>query len=201
MVHKSNGPYLKGSLDADRARALHMKNRAVGSQPTVPATNLASHYTTNVGIGNPPTYYNLIVDTGSSNTFCGTGTKYVRTKTSIPTGQNLSVPYGSANLEGIEYLDQVTLAPNLVITNQSIGDALSYSGIQDVDGAIGLGPVGLTNGTLSPDDNATIPTVMNNAASQGLIEHQVLGVFFAPANSENDTSEPSSVLSILNFHI
>jgi len=94
--------------------------------------------------------------------------------------------------------DQVTLAPNLVITNQSIGDALSYSGFQDADGVIGMGPVGLTNGTLSPDDNATIPTVMNNAASQHLIEHQVLGVFFAPTSSDNDTSKQSSMFSILN---
>jgi len=66
------GPYLKGSTDADRARAIHLKSRVAGGPNTVPATNLAYvQYTTSVGIGNPPTYYNLVVDTGSSNTFCG----------------------------------------------------------------------------------------------------------------------------------
>lgn len=66
------GSYLKGSPDADRARAAFLKSRATCGPATVPATNLAYvQYTTSVGIGSPPTYYNLVVDTGSSNTFCG----------------------------------------------------------------------------------------------------------------------------------
>jgi hypothetical protein len=88
-------------------------------------------------------------------------------------------------------LDQVTLAPNLVIANQSIGDAMSYADFEGVDGIVGVGPVILTQGTLSPDTNALIPTVMNNLVSQGLIEDQILGVHFAPATSYSDTSEPS----------
>jgi hypothetical protein len=66
------GSYLKGSPDADRARAVYLKSRAASGPTTVPATNLAYvQYTTSVGIGSPATYYNLVVDTGSSNTFCG----------------------------------------------------------------------------------------------------------------------------------
>ncbi|KAG6381803.1 acid protease [Boletus reticuloceps] len=183
------GTYLKGSPDADRARAAFLKLRTASGPTTVPATNLAYvQYTTSVGIGNPPTYYNLVVDTGSSNTFCGTGTPYVRTSTSIPTGEAVNVTYGTGYFSGLEYLDQVTLAANLVITNQSIGDALSYADFQGVDGIVGVGPVDLTLGTLSPDTNAAIPTVMNNLVSQGLIENQVLGVYFAPATSYSDTS-------------
>lgn len=71
---KHTGSYLQGSPDADRARTAFFKSRAsTPSGPTtVPATNLGYlQYTTSVGFGNPPTYYNLIVDTGSSNTFCG----------------------------------------------------------------------------------------------------------------------------------
>ncbi|KAF8448784.1 acid protease [Boletus edulis BED1] len=183
------GTYLKGSPDADRARAAFLKLRTASGPTTVPATNLAYvQYTTSVGIGNPPTYYNLVVDTGSSNTFCGTGTPYVQTSTSIPTGEAVNVTYGSGYFSGLEYLDQVTLAANLVITNQSIGDALSYADFQGVDGIVGVGPVDLTLGTLSPDTNAAIPTVMNNLVSQGLIENQVLGVYFAPAVSYSDTN-------------
>ncbi|KAN0088325.1 hypothetical protein V8E55_005382 [Tylopilus felleus] len=62
-----------------------------------------------VGIGYPPTYYNLTSDTGSSNTF-------------------LWVDF-----------DQVTLGPSLVIPSQSIGGALSFTGFEGVDGIIGLG--------------------------------------------------------------
>ncbi|KAG9313431.1 acid protease [Chiua virens] len=184
-----SGSYLKGSPDADRARAALLKSFAYGGPTTVPATNLAYvQYTTEVGIGNPPTYYNLVVDTGSSNTFCGTGGPYVRTNTRIPTGEYVNVTYGSGYFSGIEYLDQVMLAPNLVITNQSIGDALSYADFEGVDGIVGVGPVDLTQGTLSPDTNATIPTVMNNLYSQGLIEDEVLGVYFAPSTNYSDTN-------------
>lgn len=83
----------------------------------------------------------------------------------------------------------MTLAPNLVITNQSIGDALSYADFEGVDGIVGVGPVDLTQGTLSPDTNALIPTVMNNLVSQGVIENQILGVYFAPSTNYSDTSE------------
>ena len=66
------GEHLKGSPDADRARAAFLKSRATSGSAIVPATNLRYlEYTTSVGIGNPATYYNLVVDTGSSNTFCG----------------------------------------------------------------------------------------------------------------------------------
>ncbi|KAN0088293.1 Aspartic peptidase domain containing protein [Tylopilus felleus] len=184
-----SGAYLKGSPDADRARAAFLKSRTATGPTTVPATNLAYvQYTTSVGIGNPPTYYNLVVDTGSSNTFCGTGTPYVRTSTSIPTGQDVNVTYGTGYFSGLEYLDQVTLAPNLVITNQSIGDALSYASFEGVDGIVGVGPVDLALGTLSPDTNATIPTAMNNLVSQGLIEDQIFGVYFAPSTNYSDAN-------------
>lgn len=66
------GSYLHGSPEADRARAAFLKSRTNDGLATVPATNLAYvQYTTSVGIGSPATYYNLAVDTGSSNTFCG----------------------------------------------------------------------------------------------------------------------------------
>ena len=66
------GAYLKGAADADRARAAFLKSLAATGPTNAPATNLEYQaYTTSIGIGNPPTYYNLVVDTGSSNTFCG----------------------------------------------------------------------------------------------------------------------------------
>ncbi|KAG1718675.1 acid protease [Suillus paluster] len=180
---------LAGLPDADRSRAAFLKSFASGGPTTVPASNLAYvQYTTSVGVGSPPTYYNLVVDTGSSNTFVGTGTTYVQTSTSIFTGEDVNVTYGSGYFSGLEYLDQVTLAPGFVITNQSIGDALSYADFEGVDGIVGVGPVILTEGTLSPSTNELIPTVMNNALSQGLITQEILGVSFAPATSYNDTN-------------
>ncbi|KAG1747796.1 acid protease, partial [Suillus paluster] len=169
------GSYLRGSPHADRARASFLKTRTTGGSTTVPASNLAYvQYTTSVGIGSPATYYNLAIDTGSSNTFIGTGKKYVRTSTSVPTGQQVNVTYGLGSFTGVEYSDTVTLAPDLVIANQSIGDALQYADFEGIDGLIGVGPVDLTHHSLSPDTNALIPTIMNNALKQGLIRKQIL---------------------------
>lgn len=83
----------------------------------------------------------------------------------------------------------MTIAPDIVIKNQSIGDALEYADFEGVDGIIGVGPLDLTIGTLYPDINATIPTVMDNALQQGLIPTEILGVSFAPAIDYNDTSK------------
>ncbi|KAG0704600.1 acid protease [Suillus ampliporus] len=183
------GSYLQGSPHADRARASFLKCRQTGGPTTVPASNLDyAQYTTSVGVGSPATYYNLVVDTGSSNTFVGTGKTYVRTSTSIPTGQDVNVTYGSGFFSGVEYYDTVTLAPDFVIAMQSIGDALQYADFEGVDGIIGVGPVDLTQGTLLPDTDASIPTIMNNALKQGRIEKQILGVSFAPAMTGNDTN-------------
>ncbi|KAG2143546.1 acid protease [Suillus bovinus] len=181
--------HLAGLPDADRARAAVLKSFTSGGPKNVPASNLAySQYTTSVGVGSPPTYYNLIVDTGSSNTFVGTGTPYVKTSTSIFTHEKVNVTYGTGYFRGLEYLDRVTLAPGLVIKNQSIGDALSYADFGGVDGIVGVGPVGLTEGSLSTNVNELVPTVMDNALSQGLITKEILGVSFAPATSDNDTN-------------
>ncbi|KZT12610.1 acid protease [Laetiporus sulphureus 93-53] len=188
-VKNRTGAYMHGAPDAERARAALMKSRAKGEAATIPATNLAYvQYTALIGVGSPPTYYNLVVDTGSSNTFVGTGKTYVRTSTSIPTGQEVNVTYGSGFFSGYEYLDQVTIALGFVIKNQSIGDALEYADFEGVDGIIGVGPVDLTLDTLYPDVNAEILTVMNNAYEQGLISKQILGVSFAPADSYSDTN-------------
>lgn len=46
--------------------------------------------------------------------------------------------------------DTVTLGPDLVIKNQSIGVAKTATGFNDVDGILGIGPVDLTSGMASP---------------------------------------------------
>lgn len=65
---------LLGLPAAERLRATYFKTRdyAAGSTTTVPATQLAYvQYTLSVGVGSPPTYYSIVLDTGSSNTFVG----------------------------------------------------------------------------------------------------------------------------------
>ncbi|KAF8665498.1 hypothetical protein AX16_000513 [Volvariella volvacea WC 439] len=125
----------------------------------------------------------LLIDTGSSNTWVGAGRSYARTSSSVQTSNKVSVTYGSGSFSGTEFTDTVTLAPGLVITGQSIGVASTASGFDGVDGILGIGPVDLTQGTLSPATNSLVPTVTDNLFSQGTISQNQIGISFKPTTS------------------
>ncbi|KAG5718082.1 Polyporopepsin [Termitomyces sp. T112] len=152
-----------------------------------PIVNSATIYTATIGVGNPPTDYNLIIDTGSSNTWIGNNKAYIPTKTTVQTYEWVHVTYGSGFFSGHEYLDWVTLTDGLIITNQSIGVAWKTNGFFDnYDGILGIGPVELTRGTLLPLKNKTVPTVTDNAFSLHNIKENQVGIYFAPAATEED---------------
>ena len=77
--------------------------------------------------------------------------------------------------------DQVAISSDLVIQNQSIGVASTAQGFNDVDGILGVGPVDLTEGTVS--GNAPVPTVTDNLFAQGTIANDSLGIFYQPSTS------------------
>ncbi|KAF9183356.1 hypothetical protein BGZ49_004584, partial [Haplosporangium sp. Z 27] len=138
-----------------------------------------------VGIGNPPTTYQLLVDTGSANSWLGANQAYVKTSTSVKTSDSVTL----ANVfSGVEYLDQVSIG-DLVISSQSIGVATTVSRNTDfhgIDGFLGLGPADLSVGTLSPETEATIPTVVDNLFSNGAITANEIAISFVPSTSANN---------------
>jgi cathepsin E len=174
-------------LQRDQARAAALRasaessasasKRAVINQAV---NNVAVTYTATIGIGNPATTYELLIDTGSSNTWVGAGRAYVRTSTSVQTANQVSVTYGSGSFSGNEFTDQVTITSGLVIPSQSIGVATTATGFDGFDGILGIGPVELTLGTLSPATNDLIPTVTDNLFSQGTLTNNEIGVSFNP---------------------
>ncbi|KAL5507669.1 hypothetical protein ACEPAH_5287 [Sanghuangporus vaninii] len=181
--------------DADRARAIHLKengkklkshSQRYRRQSSFDVTNTAVTYTADVGVGSPATTYSLLIDTGSSNTWVGADKAYVQTSTSENTGNNVSVTYGSGSFSGAEYTDTVTLSSDLVIMGQRIGVASTSSGFEGVDGILGLGPVDLTEGTVS--GGGTVLTVTDNLFSQGTITEEVVGVYYAPTTVESTTN-------------
>ncbi|PIL28748.1 hypothetical protein GSI_08792 [Ganoderma sinense ZZ0214-1] len=121
-------------LKSDQARAKVLKARSQASKEPpasvsavsklfardvdVAVTNGAVIYTASVGVGTPPTSYDLIIDTGSSNTWVGAGKAYVETSTSVDTGDEVEVIYGSGLFFGEEFVDTVTIG-DLVIENQA----------------------------------------------------------------------------------
>ncbi|KAF8639298.1 hypothetical protein AX17_001609 [Amanita inopinata Kibby_2008] len=188
LARKVNEVGIRNLLQHDQARARRLKHRKNTSQATPsvvnePVNNAAVIYIASIGVGTPPTSYDLIVDTGSSNTWVGAGKSYVKTSSSKSTGDTVTVVYGSGSFTGMEYIDTVTITPSLVIANQSIGAATASTGFTGYDGILGIGPVDLTQGTLIPDTNAEIPTVTDNAFAQKLIVANEIGVSFEPTNS------------------
>ncbi|PAV23029.1 acid protease [Pyrrhoderma noxium] len=186
--------------EVDRARAAGLREHALGiksdssksthgkRQSSFTVTNQVVSYVASVGVGSPPSSFNLIIDTGSSNTWVGADKQFQSTQTTEPTLEPMAVEYGSGFFVGQAFTDTVTLAPDLVITGQKIGVALLSEGFQGVDGILGVGPTDLTEGTLVTDPFGTIPTVTDNLFSQGTIEEEVLGVFFAPTTTEESAN-------------
>ena len=106
FVQKLN---LNGSTIAerDRARANRLASGFSGSWGSPAGSNVNVEnsvviYVAEIGVGTPPTNYNLIVDTGSSNTWVGAGSPYVITSSSSDTGNTVSVTYGSGTFSGEE---------------------------------------------------------------------------------------------------
>ncbi|KIJ89574.1 hypothetical protein K443DRAFT_623275 [Laccaria amethystina LaAM-08-1] len=136
--------------------------------------------------GVPSCLDSLLIDTGSSNTWIGSGGKeYVKTSTSVQSSNSVSVSYGKGSFSGTEFFDLVTLTPELVIQGQSIGVALKSAEFDYVNGIIGLGPTDLTIGNLSPDTQSSVPTVTDNLYERAIIPANQIGIYFTPTTASS----------------
>ncbi|KIK55670.1 hypothetical protein GYMLUDRAFT_47635 [Collybiopsis luxurians FD-317 M1] len=169
--------------DRSAARA---SNQPLSKRQAEPVINEVVSYIASVGVGASASQYQLIVDTGSSNTWVGATKRFTSTSTSTNTGDRVSVSYGSGSFSGTEWTDKVTLTSSLVINKQSIGVASTSSGFSGTDGILGIGPTDLTEGTVS--GVSTVPTVVDNLFSQGTISSKVVAVSFEPTTSEEVTN-------------
>ncbi|KAI9070304.1 family A1 protease [Trametes sanguinea] len=169
-------------LQIDQARAKAFKNRNVRATPdvgapfNVPAANQAVDYVTNPLTESADSRaVTLLIDTGSSNTWVGARpleNPFLPGLTSL-TGNLMT---------GLEFSDSITVGNGLTVKNQPMGFALVSEGFTDVDGIIGIGPADLTCGTLVLGSQC-IPTITDNAFSQGLIPEHLIGISFEPTTS------------------
>ncbi|XMA10504.1 hypothetical protein WAI453_003295 [Rhynchosporium graminicola] len=132
-------------------------------------------YTVPVDIGG--TIWNLVLDTGTANVWCGVHKACQKTPTGVATDREVYAQWGGPDLQGMEYTDNVSFG-GLTIKSQSLGSASNSTGMYGADGILGLGPVGLTHTTVQ--GLKTVPTFMNNLKSQGSISTEVFGVSFRP---------------------
>ncbi|KAI0789829.1 aspartic peptidase domain-containing protein [Abortiporus biennis] len=153
-------------------------------------------YTAKVGFGEPSKYYDLLVDSGSSVTWVGgiSGRPdFVPSPSCKETGNRIAVGYGKGTFIGSEHTDTVTLSPELVIKNQSIGVGSTIFGFEHltIDGILGIGPVGLTRGSAGGDRE--LPTVTDTLFAQHTIKQHLIGIHFEPP------SEGKTVTGKLSF--
>ncbi|KAG9312005.1 acid protease [Chiua virens] len=188
---KINTPGTHTFAEMDRARLQALKRTGQlgkhdGSSVSIP--NGATLSTISVGVGEPASTFNLVVDIGTSDTWVGarSNNPYKVTSTSKDTGNSVSVGYGVGYFVGEEYLDTVTLSPYLVIKDQSIGVANQSNSIYG-DGIFGLGPIDLTEGKVS--NTESVPTVTNNLFAQGKILWEAVAIFLAPFAKSGDEGE------------
>ncbi|KAG2073297.1 aspartic proteinase from Irpex Lacteus [Suillus decipiens] len=163
-------------LQALRDRSKHGKRLT-----TVPLINNFRGCTIPVDIGEPPTRYNLVLDSGSANIWVR-DSMYVPTDTSTPTERIVVSSYGDGYIEGLEFLDTVTVGPGLTVIGQSIAVADEVEGHDGLDGVLGIGPVALTLETLIETPTEPIPTFTNNLRRQhpDTIPAEMVGIFFQP---------------------
>lgn len=93
-------------IDRDRAlrqvAGVRNNTRKQGKRGVVSSSivNEALSYIANVGIGTPPQIYQLIIDTGSSNIWTNARGNFKETSSTVTTGLENAVQYGSGFFSG-----------------------------------------------------------------------------------------------------
>ncbi|KAG2367203.1 aspartic proteinase [Suillus spraguei] len=187
-------------LQRDKARvaALGDYNTHSRRANNVPVTNSHFDWTVQVGVGSPPTFYNLVVDSGSSITWVGALKQYVKTVTSVPTDIPVRERYGAANyasfFQGMIYRDTITLGGELTVTNFKLAVASTFGGLDPgEDGYFGIGPRSLSLLSLPLTPHDMIPTFTDGLYDQRKIDSNVIGIFLAP------TTDPDNRFGELTF--
>ncbi|KAI8996661.1 aspartic peptidase A1 [Trametes punicea] len=184
-------------FDQARARAIRARTQQTSGDGAIgtgfssdeefdtEGTSQAVSYVVTVSIGEPSTDYQLLVDTGSSNTWVGAGKRFVPSTSTQFTNGVVEVQYGSGSFIGVEVFDTITLANGLTIQNQSIGVAITSQGFDGLDGILGIGPRDLTCGSLLTSPDECFNTVIDNAWDAGSLSVYEVGISFHPSQYIN----------------
>lgn len=186
-------------VDQDRARVRTLIKRGLNivsqhnrRDVAVPAAeSQAVVYIAQVNFGSSTTEYNLVVDTGSSNTWVGAGQPWTPDSSTTSDNEAVSVIYGSGQMEGTLYTGPVSLGSGIAAQKQGFALANFAQGFQGYDGILGIGPEDLTLGTILENPTQTIPTITQSLLQSGVIGQALVGVFFEPSSTNTAEGELS----------
>ncbi|KAG2363656.1 aspartic proteinase precursor [Suillus spraguei] len=186
----SNGTNL---VQHDEARvAAFRDNSTHGRRADIPLGNQESCYTVLVGIGDPPTYYDLFVDTGSAVTWVGANMGYEKTASSFVTPWEVVVEYSVGFFTGILFHDVLTFG-NAFTTEMTIGVASDYDEDMLHNGVLGIGPARLSAGSVKNHPEMELETITQRLFDTGRISQPLVGMFFQPSSRDGNDG------GILNF--
>ncbi|KAI6112379.1 aspartic peptidase domain-containing protein [Pisolithus thermaeus] len=196
-LHTSGGAQYLVDQDRARVRTLIKRGLNIASQQNrrggaVPlGESQAVVYIAQVNFGSSTTEYNLIVDTGSSNTWVGAGQPWTPDSSTTSDNEAVSVSYGSGQMEGTLYTGPVSLGSCITVEEQGFVLAEFVQGFQGYNGVLGIGPENLTLGTILENPTRTIPTITQNLYQFGVIGQALVGLFFEPSSTNTAEGELS----------
>ncbi|KAG2064479.1 acid protease [Suillus decipiens] len=161
--------------------------------PTVPLSQVdlgdtMLSYTVRVVIGNPPTNYDLVVDSTTAITWVGASATHPYFSSSgVNTNVPVAVDYHFGTFQGTIWEDEITFSERVNIPRMLIGVASAMQNIA-ADGVLGIGPTLSGCGALPSFPNQMLPTVVDRLVEQETITRSVVSIFFKPtvANEDNN---------------
>jgi cathepsin D len=180
---------------------MHAASSSESSEPAAEQTQLRSklamtnyyntEYVGSVGIGTPPQYFDVILDTGSANFWINSKLCYDGSCKQQPAydhdssstfdgiGLSLEVQFGSGTVEGVLNQDTVYLC-GVTIPNQQIGEITGEEGDVFYDanfaGILGLAFPKLAAYNFDP--------VFDNVIEQGLLDQNIMTFYYSLSQDE-----------------
>ncbi|KAG2352958.1 aspartic peptidase A1 [Suillus spraguei] len=166
------------------------RDDAVNTHPKVPLFNADlgntfSGYTVKAAIGDPPTVYNLILDSASAITWIGANIPPI-SGSGEDTNKRVAVNYRYGSFEGIISVDDIYFTDDIAVRGMKFG--LTFTPWRnDADGVLGIGPTSSGLGALLDSPEQTLPTITDRLYQQRTISRPVVGILFQPitANTVN----------------
>ncbi|KAG2359970.1 acid protease [Suillus spraguei] len=153
--------------------------------------SIQTRYCISVGVGIPPTHYDLIVDTGTAITWIGAdiNNPYRPTDTSYNTELPIqrTYGYGYSFFSGTLFTDTLSFENGLNVSTMPIGVAFESEGIE-YDGILGIGPKSLSRGILKNAPTKPLLTITDRLFFQGKISQHLVGLYFQPSSKNKDDS-------------
>ncbi|KAG2356984.1 hypothetical protein BDR07DRAFT_1298978 [Suillus spraguei] len=188
----SNGT---NQVQHDEARVVAFRDNSTHGRRAnnIPLENEKWMYITSVGIGRPPTFYELVVDTGSAVTWVGAHKMYQKTASSFETSLVVAVDYQFAWFAGFLFTDFLIFGNTLAAT-MPIGVASEYDGMA-YNGILGIGPARLSVGTVKNAMEMELESIAQHLFEAGSISQPLVGIFFQPSSKGREKPDGG----ILNF--